>query len=714
MERLIVKMKTKLGWILSINNFLLFALPTYLFSFEYELTPLKISLFGAVNVKNNIVAYGDFGNYLFSTDLGQNWRQRFIGIYDEIRSIVNFNDTLFGITFNGYFIISTDGGLSWNTKNIEIPSNEKLLKILVTQEGIYVRGIKTLFKLDRMGNVEKTLFDPIFEPIYREWFEGNPDEVVDKVNHYDLAGIFWIRGKIVLNSKNFCDSGFIVIEPDLSNFKKILLPIEVIKEYKNCRGEVVFFPFKYDYIVWINDHLYYFDSTFTNFQYFFKDSLFMNFYTNDNEIRQKWEKVGGIPSFYFTIGDSLFIGRYSDSTKYDTLGFNSDGPILRPYPQFNIYSVNKYISEPKDTFVLQGVPFYDVYNAYYYALNKFYLSRLFFRIKVPSFVVNDSIWIYTGRNKFLLITNKCNSWYLVSYLSGKPRAILNDSTYFFVFQDNDITEVNRSSNGGNTFLPSKSYLEGYQQSRSLGGFYHLPYFFIDSTGKGFLKGLFKFSNFNNIYKTENFWESYYPVVDFYDSLQILYPGSYTPRIFCYSSNIVKFNDCYLLAYHCDQSDMTKTPKSRFLIVDTSMTFTKSRINVSGCRVLHILSDSNPEDFIYFALVSDSIIPMINWLEIRRTTDAGKTFKTLVKLIDYGENIVQFYQHNTDSVFFTTSKTDRLYLYDRKSNELKILWSSENGDFEPKLMVISDRFYIVGRGLFLENTDRSDLTQWRQG
>ncbi|MFN3782199.1 MAG: hypothetical protein ACK4SO_08490, partial [Candidatus Kapaibacteriota bacterium] len=302
---------------------------------------------------------------------------------------------------------------------------------------------------------------------------------------------------------------------------------------------------------------------------------------------------------------------------------------------------------------------------------------------------------------------------LLPFLCATPGVIKNDSTYFFVLQDKEITEVNRTSDGGITFLPSRNFVEGYESRRPLYCFISLPIFYIDSTGSGFLRGRYKVENCDRIYYTYDFWDTYsytpgYPDPDSLRSKRYIPP--------CEAANIVKFDNCYLIATSCKADNLPEKPYYlRIVVLDTSYTqATRAVWDDEWLKILHILPSDVVNKFIYFCLVQDSTKPSKEWFEIRSTTDTGKTYATLHRIYDFEGEILQFHQHNADSVFFTTSLPDRLYLYDRKTNELKILWSNEETFYYPLLMVISDRFYLVGQELFLENTDRSDLTQWREG
>ncbi|ROL55854.1 hypothetical protein D9V84_10215 [Bacteroidetes/Chlorobi group bacterium Naka2016] len=562
----------------------------------------------------------------------------------------------------GYLIISTDGGYNWTLKKFDLEASERFLKILVTENNIYIRGVQTLYKLDRNVKVVKSIKNSVFKPTLNKFVEGNPDEVVKPINNYFDDDIYLFNRKILLSSESFFDSGFVAVDTSLDNFELVNL-VEYFPSFKGYEGFLKVMDFKDTKIFRINQNLYTTDSIFSKFNYFYKDTLFMNFDTS-YEVYKKW-LFYGFPDYYFTINDTLYIAKRRDSTKYDTIGPSK----YIAYYQFNIYSVKKYLSNPKDTFVAQGNPFYDVYNGYFYTNGELVDPYLSTRINTPSLAVNDSFWVFTNRNKFLFITtDKGYNWRLISYLAGVPRVILNDTTFFFVLQDNEITEVNRTTDGGITFLPSKNFLEGYTNRIPITCFYTLPYFFIDSTGRGFLKGLNKHEKCNRIYQTYNFWETYH-----YTSDKFLSVGTYSPYKECSSSNIVRVGNFYFVAANCEPFSQNQPYYSRFIVLDTSLLNGREIILNWGLRILHLLPSNSGNNFICFALVQDTTNLTKELFEIRLTNDTGKTFLTLHRIVDSFGEILQFYQHNSDSVFFTTSFPDRLYLYDRINNQLKILW-----------------------------------------
>jgi len=696
----------------ALKAFVLFSLIHYsLLCFEFETIPLKISFFGGVSCSQNVIIYGDFGSYLFTNDLGKHWTQKFVGVFDQIRAVVNYNDTLWGITIQGKLLKSTDCGLSWNIQQLDIDTSELWLNLLVNERGIYLRGLNTLCLLDRNGKVRKTLSSPLFKPYHNVFLEGNPDELYSPINEY-YSYMYFYYDKIIIWSDSLKDSCFIIIEPDLENFRIFTVSDTLSKFVQGWNGFVKILELNGQKILSVAGNLYMSDSNLTEFRYFYSDTLFMRWDTSTSK-NKYWFRIGGYPGFYFTNGKSLFIGAWFDSSRKVIIDSNS----YAEYHLFNTYRVKRYVKNPIDTFILQGTPFKDVYFASWFFDGYHYPHSFIRRITTPSLTFNDSFWVFTGRNRFLLFTpDGCNTWNFISYLTGKPCAILNDSTFFFEmtqgpgvnFSAISITVISRTTNGGVGFQPPKSYVEGDTMSKGIYGFTSMKFFYIDSTGKGFLKGA---SNVERpLYYTYNFWETF--DYTYSDSIAYLYGFSWLSDN-SVTASPVNLGNGFLLSSFCCYPNIRTPFRNRLSLLDSSMRTGKCVREDTGFGILHILPTESLGKFTYVCLVNHPSFPQIYWVEIRSTEDTCTTNKLLHR-IDIENEVIQFYQHTLDSLFFTTSRPDRLYLFDRKTNELKLLWEAEEGDFRPLLMVISDRFYLVGRGLFLENTDRNDLTQWRPG
>ena len=111
-------------------------------------------------------------------------------------------------------------------------------------------------------------------------------------------------------------------------------------------------------------------------------------------------------------------------------------------------------------------------------------------------------------------------------------------------------------------------------------------------------------------------------------------------------------------------------------------------------------------------VQDSANLYHKWFEVRETNDSGRTTTTTLKCDQFFE-FKQIYQQNNDSVFFTTLSPARVYLYDKTRNVIDTLFKdSINYYTNLQIMYLSGQFFIVGDGIFLQSTDRSDLTKWQ--
>src|SRR6185295_13700711 len=75
---------------------------------EFELMQLKINFNDVISSGQNIIAYGNSGNYLISTDKGNKWNQYNISGTANISQLVNRNDTISGILEEGFIIRSFD------------------------------------------------------------------------------------------------------------------------------------------------------------------------------------------------------------------------------------------------------------------------------------------------------------------------------------------------------------------------------------------------------------------------------------------------------------------------------------------------------------------------------------------------------------------------------------------------------------------------------
>ncbi len=127
---------------------------------EFEYYPLNIDFNGIVVIKDKVICYGSSSAYLVSNDNGLNWSQRTIygknyNIEENINKIVNFNDTLWGVTNLGKIIKSIDYGETWeNFQTSQLISNSE---IDVNKDYIYYKTDGKIVFYDRNIKVLREL-----------------------------------------------------------------------------------------------------------------------------------------------------------------------------------------------------------------------------------------------------------------------------------------------------------------------------------------------------------------------------------------------------------------------------------------------------------------------------------------------------------------------------------------------------------------------------
>ena len=687
-------------------------------AFEFNFLPLRFDLYGSIIDSPNVIVYGNYGIFLFSSDFGSNWNIRSIGNYSAIRGMQKDKDTIWGILDNGFLIFSHNKGINWQKIKIPLDSNDKFLCFFVDENSIFIRTVKSIIKLNKHGQIEKKLSDSVFLP--RSDFPNSRDILPQKDSVYLRYKIYPFYDKIIVDSKyekSFGNDGFYVVDKNLDSLKYISIRGKI-----NIQDTLPLMEFNVYYLkgkpilrIWGN--LYFTDSLFNKWEYFFNDTVFLNYQLRKTQEYKRRNSIVISPRTYFFCKDTLMGLEKEEIVRY--LDSSQTGYI----PLYNKYKIKKHINVPKDSLVDFGTSFDDVYFAtYLFRIGSINISGetiyycLFLDPKVSSY--SNKLMVLTMgnpeslplQNRFLLLSqNDFSEWHLVSLLQGIPLFILNDSTYFFVKD----REIYRTLDGGNTFKPLEYYSMGDTIGRFPGRYSmeKVTKIFLDSTGKGYIWGLLS-----------NSFTSYFtPTVTYNFFKNISYPwegktssGAFPVLPKNEPTNISLLGDSFLFGYSSTEVFPFRYSihigDTNFVDFITPVQFQK------GFGLKFILPNSSVNDFYMFGLAhppQDSSFDSSRIsFEIRHSNDTGKTY-TIVHKLPY-LNPIQFYQHGKDSVFFTTSLPDRLYLFDRKTNELKLLWEAEEGDFRPMLMVISDHFYLVGRGLFLENADRSDLTQWREG
>ncbi len=429
-------------------------------------------------------------------------------------------------------------------------------------------------------------------------------------------------------------------------------------------------------VFYITGNLYNADDNFTKWSYFYQDTTFMNAHDPDY-----YKRRGGIwPSTFYVLNNELFanyVKNQENRWSYSDLG------------------IKKYEAEPVDTFKVFNNIFDNDYHTmrYFSSPNQRYDGIQGVLYNANPCILDKSIIVKAGLVKSLLQTqDNGKTWELVSYLTGRPKAILNDSTYIFFNDNPKVNEVNRTEDYGNTFLPtiipdvSDSILFDMSMYKSNSIFY------LDNTGKGFLSGrkseVFK----SYIAYTEDGGKTYRYLFSKNDFKSL-------------GSNVCKLDGKYLFA----TSSTSGILYNITCFIDTGF----ANINYlpyDSLFVVHYILGDNFEHYYRFATAKDIHNTPKGWFEVHETSDSGKTYTVILKL-DHLLDIAQLYEHNTDSLFFATKNPARLYLYDRQRNAIDTLFIADDKD-SVLVMLLGGKFYILGEKLFLENTDRMDLTQWQ--
>ncbi|MGB9856406.1 MAG: WD40/YVTN/BNR-like repeat-containing protein, partial [Caldisericum exile] len=681
---------------------------TMIAKIQFDIVPLKCSFVGATYAKGNIIVYGTQTCLLISTDLGKNWK--LIQLYpsnDLIKDIQNFNDTLYGVIYEGKLIVSTDYGLNWKTYNLA-KEGEVFYKIFVNENSIYIRTNFGINKYSKTGEYLKSFITDdlkidkedtsgiyILPPPKHKGFLQNPN-------------IFFIEGKFFFRTPSLND-GFIILNDDFTKVDTIILRGKVKTEYSNP-----YFSFRYvskvnkDKYLFDIFGLYFCDSNFQNWRYFFNDPKFFN-PEEPNYYKMKRPKttVEYINDIFFLSNDTFFIGFTETSMSKVMI---SGGSLISDFHYLpgGIKDFQLYFYSPDSSNFL---PYGNAFDNFYftpkdYEYPKTRIEDLYFK---KFFVFSDSIIIKVGfYNSILLTTNRGQSWNLVSSLNGEPQLILNDTTFFFVNHRIFKNDIDRSFNGGSTFLPTEIALDSALRSEIvydstswnpidtiywfakisyLSGATKTSLFYMDTTGKGFWFGDQLSQNYPGFAYTSNFAKNFK-----FDrhSISFLSP-----------SNVLHLDSLYYFtASFFGNFNSNKLFYSLFVLDTSFKIFRRLPINYYfACNHIHSFDEGK---FILFGQSQpDTSVLETKRFEIRLidiNTDIDSTLYQIDVPLYY---VSKFYSHNKDSIFFTTEFPDRLYLYNVQKNELKILWESEVDSLHPLLMVISDRFYIVGRGLFLE-------------
>ncbi|MCX6152789.1 MAG: hypothetical protein NT007_01380 [Candidatus Kapabacteria bacterium] len=682
---------------------LVITVKSWVLASSFNLMPMNIHFLGSVTSGRNIIAYGSNGAYMLTTDQGKTWKRHSIADFGNISDIVNFKDTLWGIFDSGYLLRSVDNGQSWFKKQFNLNKDDYYTKLLVTDKYIYIRTLKEILRFDKNFNLLNSIQDTLFESTF-----GTADYFQLGVNKYFLNEFFYLNGQIIINVMYKYRDGFAVMSEDLSEIK--LIPLKD-KIYINKTGIYLYYVlndiFNYNGkpVFKINQDLYLTNNDFSKWCRFFPDTSFLN--PNEPLFSKKWPYRDYMPDTYYMNNNNLFMGSWNDNSNYAIRKYSYDGTNCR-FDLYNNFFKSKYYT-PKFT------------NDDHGSIENTYIGK--------NTVLEDSIIVKVNSYGTIIQTlNDCKSWELYSSLNGTPKFILNDSTYIFSNDGSKKNDIYRSNNYGISFMPTELELDtatiytiikdstGKFDTVSMkldtltyfSNFGSTSVFYMDNNGKSFWgaptadDSPFKFNcafsyDFGKRYKFANVDKLWYGSI----SLPVI------------TSNIEQISGHYIYS-NTNENRYKNKYYGYIYLFDTSLKIPATRIKDSLMVVHHILADNLKH---YLMLTNaqdpnakDSIGLNKNRFEIKETNDSGFTYKTIC-YIDHELKIDQIYEHNKDTVFFTTLNPCRLYLYDRIRNAFDTLFK-DNDSQHIKVMNLSNKFYICGQNLFLENSERSDLTKWQ--
>jgi hypothetical protein len=646
--------------------------------------PTNIHFFGTVATSKNIIAYGSHGSYMLTSDKGKNWNQFSMNKFGEIRKIVNYNDTLWGVIDVGFIIRSTNHGMIWETYKIQLNNGNVFVSLEIADNDIYIRSLQGILRFDKNINFLNSNSDSILKCTS---FNYNDHQDSPNIYYYDYLHLS--NGKLFLDSKYF--DGIIFLTHDLNKLDSINLKEKIFITNPSQFGLYGIYEIENKTVFNLSGNLYCSDNSFSNWTYFYTDTNYMN--RNDPKFSQKW--------------GSYYLGSYSV--------FNNI--LYVPHSELNTDKYKHWMmkyNNQSGTLIKLNNPFENKYYSSRYMYWDFEGTAGYAFRDIGTFF-EDSIIVKAGVCKSLLQTlDNCKTWNLVSNLNGQPRLILNDSTYYYINDEPFTNDINRTNNYGLTFLPTELALDTVHRYNDteidtvsyLSYFFKTTIFYIDEIGRGFCIGTkedFSDPQKNNFAYTIDGGKRF----KFLNVTNLDVGNETDPRI---ASNVVKINDKYMISLGTSKPLYHDSLFNRIYMIDTNFTNFRLLTYNTLLRIHHILA-SDLEHYIVLTTSQDKKDLFKFRFEIKETNDSGKTFTT-INSIDQQLTLDQIYEHNKDTVFFSTFSPAYLYLYDRKRNVIDTLYKRGYDD-SVKVMVISGKFYLVGNNLFLENTDRKDLTKWAE-
>jgi hypothetical protein len=628
-----------------------FILSIFAHSEEMDVLPLNMDFTGTITSGNNIICYSNIGAYLISTDKGKSWQQHTIELGGEIKKIINYNDTLYGIFKNGIMFKSVDNGLSWIKNYYDLPGMDYFNSISVNDENIFVATNQSILKFDKDFN-------------FLSSYTGSPLDSCTET--FYNVGCF--KNKVIVSSHCDTISRILTLDENLQFVNKYEIREKnkyyIIENFYNYDGKLV---------INFSGRLYFMNEDYSGLSNFITDSAGINI-SSANIINNKIYDCDSTSFMNWIAMDVLkemALREYNiESGKFTNIGS----------PFINKYYVN-------NSFTISGINF-----------SYFNLYEVLFR-NSPVTVFEDSIIVIAGDCKSLLVsTNKGNTWELKSYIFGYPKQMVGDSCVYFG-DGGKQSGLYLSTNMGATFTPPQ-----FTDSSFMENFLNIPFIYFNNKGKGLICANSISDIVNNIAFSYDFGRTF--------NYRRSYGMNWIP-IGNYSSeypvtNVIEAGDYYYLA----KNNNTKNGFYSYLFrIDSACDKVERMIrDTLNNNYLYLIADS-PNHFYLFSKKMTIFTGDELKMEIRETQDSGKTWSVINSFgTELGKNL--FYEHNRDSVFFTSLGDSKVFLYDRARNEFDTLLSLPGQTFTNlQVAYVNNKFYIMGDNIYLENTDRTDLTKW---
>ncbi len=493
-----------------------------------------------------------------------------------------------------------------------------------------------------------------------------PDSLLEKYSGA-FSNIGCYKNKLILSTAMYDSIPKIVIFNDdmsIVNEFDFFKKFAFINNYYNYNGR---------FVVKIFNRLFYMNNDFSGLTFFFSDT---------NKIISKSFNI---------VDDKLYECMDTSNNISMTLGLE-----LRGYDKDSCNSkligkrfINKYYINNPST--IGGI----TTEGYSLSVALFYYN--------PVTVFEDSIIVMAGKSRSLLVsTDRGNTWELKSYIYGYPKYASGDSVIYFG-DGEERTGLYLSTDRGATFSPAQ-----YSDNSFMQLFKNIPYIYFDNSGIGFIVG-YSGAKTNNIASSVNFGKSFdYKSNKITQLLPFLYITPEGPV-----SNIIKTDKYYYLAKNY-YSQIYGSYMSYVFQLDSSASLDSVKMMVRDTlnnNYLHLTATDSPSHIYLFCKKLPVFYGEKAGMQVRETQDSGRTW-TVINTFETVEGDNKFYEHNRDSVFFTSLADKKVYLYDRKRNVFDTLASFPNRSFTNlQVAFVNNKFHILGDALFLENSDRNDLTQW---